>query len=217
MFLKSLLISTPTKVIREIPFHKGLNLIVDETPSGETLTGNNVGKTTVLRLIDFCLGRDGSVVFKDPESKREVYQLVKDYLIDNKIIITLTHVDDLDNPQRQIEVSRNFLPRMVLTIMKQAKKLVFFKNVSNGRTGNLFYVKNKRKILVYPWALDEDGRMVVLKKNPFDNWNYPEEKEPLTDDEIKQAREELIRYSDKSLVKILFNDPFEQDKAKPEP
>ena len=111
MFLKSLLISTPTKVIREIPFHKGLNLIVDETPSGETLTGNNVGKTTVLRLVDFCLGRDGSVVFKDPESKREVYQLVKGYLIDNKIIITLTLVDDLDNPQRQIEVSRNFLPR----------------------------------------------------------------------------------------------------------
>jgi len=111
MFLKSLLISTPTKVIREIPFHKGLNLIVDETPSGETLTGNNVGKTTVLRLVDFCLGRDGCVVFKDPESKREVYQLVKDYLIDNKIIITLTLVDDLDNPQRQIEVSRNFLPR----------------------------------------------------------------------------------------------------------
>lgn len=111
MFLKSLLISTPTKVIREISFHKGLNLIVDETPSGETLTGNNVGKTTVLRLVDFCLGRDGSVVFKDPESKREVYQLVKDYLIDNKIIITLTLVDDLDNPQRQIEVSRNFLPR----------------------------------------------------------------------------------------------------------
>lgn len=111
MFLKSLLISSPTKVIREILFHKGLNLIVDETPSGYTLTGNNVGKTTVLRLIDFCLGRDGSVVFKDPESKREVYQLVKDYLIDNRIIITLTLVDDLSNPQRQVEVSRNFLAR----------------------------------------------------------------------------------------------------------
>jgi uncharacterized protein YydD (DUF2326 family) len=111
MFLKTLLISTPMKEIRKIPFHKGLNLIVDETPSGQTLTGNNVGKTTVLRLIDFCLGRDGSVVYKDPESKREVYQLVKDYLIDNKIIITLTLVDDLDNPQRQVEVRRNFLAR----------------------------------------------------------------------------------------------------------
>ena len=65
----------------------------------------------MLRLIDFCLGRDGNVVFKDPESKREIYQLVRDYLIDNKVIITLTLVDDLDNPQRQVEVNRNFLAR----------------------------------------------------------------------------------------------------------
>ena len=111
MFLESLLISTPTKVIRDIRFHRGLNLIVDETPIGETLTGNNVGKTTVLRLIDFCLGKDGSVIYKDPENKKEVYQLVKDYLIENKIIITLTLVDNLDNPQRLVEVSRNFLQR----------------------------------------------------------------------------------------------------------
>lgn len=111
MFLKSLLISTPTKVIRDIQFHRGLNLIVDETPMGETLTGNNVGKTTVLRLIDFCLGKDGSVIYKDPENKTEVYQLVKDYLIEKKIIITLTLVDNLDNPQRMVEISRNFLKR----------------------------------------------------------------------------------------------------------
>ena len=111
MFIKSLLISSPTKVIRDIPFHRGLNLIVDETPIGETLTGNNVGKTTVLRLIDFCLGRDGSVIYKDPENKKEVYQLVKDYLTEKKIIITLTLVDNLDNPQRLVEVSRNFLQR----------------------------------------------------------------------------------------------------------
>lgn len=111
MFLKSLIISSPTKVIRDIQFHRGLNLIVDETPIGETLTGNNVGKTTVLRLIDFCLGRDGSVVYKDPENKKEVYQLVKEYLTEKKIIITLTLVDSLDNPQRLIEISRNFLNR----------------------------------------------------------------------------------------------------------
>lgn len=102
--------------------------------------------------------------------------------------------------------------QQVLTIMRQAKKLVFWKNVSNGRTGNLFYVKNKRKILVYPWTLDKEGRMVILKENPFDRWDYPEEKEPLNDDEIRQAREELKKYSDKSFVKILFNDPFEKNK-----
>ena len=107
--------------------------------------------------------------------------------------------------------------QQVLAIMKQAKTLIFFKNVSNGRTGNLFYVKNKRKILVYPWALDENGKMVILKKNPFDNWNYPEEKAPLSEDEIKQAREELYKYSEKSIVKLTFNDPFKEDEAKPEP
>ena len=107
--------------------------------------------------------------------------------------------------------------QQVLAIMKQAKTLIFWKNVSNGRTGNLFYVKNKRKILIYPWALDENGKMVILKKNPFDNWNYPEDKAPLNEDEIKQAREELYKYSEKSIVKLTFNDPFKEDEAKPEP
>lgn len=111
MFLKSLLISTPTKVIREINFHKGLNLIVDDTPNSETSTGNNVGKTTILKLIDFCLGRDGSVIYKDPENKREEYKIVKDFLINEKVIITLTLVDDIETPHTEVEISRNFLKR----------------------------------------------------------------------------------------------------------
>ena len=53
MYLSKLTISSPGKVIRDIEFHKGLNLIVDETPKNTTGTGNNVGKTTVLRLIDY--------------------------------------------------------------------------------------------------------------------------------------------------------------------
>ena len=111
MFIKSLLISSPNKVIRDIQFHRGLNLIVDETPTGATLTGNNVGKTTVLRLIDFCLGKDGSVVYTDPENKKQIYQLVKDFLIEKKITITLTLVDNLNSPKNLIEISRNFLKR----------------------------------------------------------------------------------------------------------
>lgn len=107
--------------------------------------------------------------------------------------------------------------QQVLAIMKQANKLVFWKNISNGRSGNLFYVKNKRKILVYPWVLNENGKMVITKKNPFDNWDYPEEKAPLDDAEIKQAREELYRFSEKSAVKIIFNDPFEQKKTEQKP
>lgn len=111
MFIKSLTVSTPNQIIRELNFHRGLNLIVDETPSKETLTGNNVGKTTVLRLIDFCLGKNGDVIYKDPESKTEVYRLVKDYLIDNKVLVTLVLVDNLDNPRNRVEICRNFLSR----------------------------------------------------------------------------------------------------------
>lgn len=111
MFIKSLTVSTPNQIIRELNFHRGLNLIVDETPSKETLTGNNVGKTTVLRLIDFCLGKNGDVIYKDPESKTEVYRLVKDYLVDNKVLVTLVLVDNLDNPRNRVEICRNFLSR----------------------------------------------------------------------------------------------------------
>ncbi|MFI3282080.1 MAG: DUF2326 domain-containing protein [Rikenellaceae bacterium] len=111
MFIKSLLIATPNKIVREIEFHKGLNLIIDQTPDNERSTGNNVGKTTVLRLIDFCLGKDPKSLYQDPENKREVYTLVKNYLIDNRIIITLTLIDDFDSPTKIIEISRNFLSR----------------------------------------------------------------------------------------------------------
>ncbi|MDR1503837.1 MAG: DUF2326 domain-containing protein [Prevotella sp.] len=109
MFLRSLIISTPTKVIREISFHKGINLIIDE--SEEQITGNNVGKTTVLRLIDFCLGGDAKDIYIDPENKKTEYLLVKDYLIKNKIIITLTLGIGAEGDNEDIIIMRNFLSR----------------------------------------------------------------------------------------------------------
>ncbi|HBO75101.1 MAG TPA: DUF2326 domain-containing protein, partial [Marinilabiliales bacterium] len=70
MFLKSLTIHNDTALIREILFHKGINLIIDETKSKDkTESGNSVGKTTVLRLIDFCLDGSGSNIYIDPEFK----------------------------------------------------------------------------------------------------------------------------------------------------
>ena len=138
MFLKSLLISTPTKAIREINFHKGLNLIVDDTPNSETSTGNNVGKTTILKLIDFCLGRDGSVIYKDPENKREEYKIVKDFLINEKVIITLTLVDDIETPHTEVEISRNFLKRkeIICTI--------------NGEDVNVGELETKLMHIIFP-------------------------------------------------------------------
>ncbi|MDI9311866.1 MAG: DUF2326 domain-containing protein [Limnohabitans sp.] len=108
MFIKSLLITSRDKVIREIEFHKGLNLIVDE--SEHQITGNSVGKTTVLKLVDFCLGADKKNIYVDPETKRVEYKLVKDFLIENNVLITLTLSSDLDNDEaNEIVLERNFL------------------------------------------------------------------------------------------------------------
>jgi len=109
MFIKSLTITSGSIVIREIVFHKGLNLIVDE--SENQITGNSVGKTTVLKLVDFCLGASPKQIYVDPETKRQEYKLVKDYLIENKILITLVLTADLDKGTEDLVIQRNFLAR----------------------------------------------------------------------------------------------------------
>ncbi len=117
MFLKSLTISKGASVLREIEFRKGINLIVDE--SGEHITGNSVGKTTVLKLIDFCFGADKKNIWVDPENKKDVYKLVKDYLINNEILITLCLSENLDDENApEIYIERNFLSSASKVIRK---------------------------------------------------------------------------------------------------
>jgi uncharacterized protein YydD (DUF2326 family) len=116
MFLKSLHIANDSGVIRNIKFHSGMNLIVDETPSdGTRTTGNNVGKTTVLMLIDFCLGSSAKGIYTDPENKKNENAVVKQFLISTKALITLTLTQDLDSPlSEELVIERNFLSRKQL-------------------------------------------------------------------------------------------------------
>lgn len=93
--------------------------------------------------------------------------------------------------------------QQIRIIMKQAKGLIYFKNVSKGSSGILYYVKNKRKILTFPWVL-YDGKMLCTRKNPFEHWDYPEEKQPLNDDELEQLKNELEKFNKKNPVKIVF-------------
>ena len=110
MFLKSLTISSGSKIIREINFRKGINLIVDE--SDNQITGNDVGKTTTLKLIDFCLGAKPNAIYLDPETKKNEYALVKDFLKEKKVLITLILKENLDiEDSGEIEIERNFLSR----------------------------------------------------------------------------------------------------------
>lgn len=110
MFLKTLTITKGSEVIREIEFRKGINLIVDNSEG--KITGNSVGKTTVLKLIDFCFGANKKIIWEDPEDSKRDYTLVKDFLTKNEVIVSLVLTEDLDNEDAQeIEIERNFLNR----------------------------------------------------------------------------------------------------------
>jgi uncharacterized protein YydD (DUF2326 family) len=109
MFLKSLKIESNEGLIRYIEFKKGVNLIIDNS-QGKAESGNNVGKTTILRLIDFCLGGKGENIFKDPEFKTSAS--IKSFLIERKVLLTLVLVKSLEAPgSPTITIERNFLAR----------------------------------------------------------------------------------------------------------
>lgn len=109
MFIKRIIISNDIETIRDIKFHRGLNLIVDDTINGNTDTGNNVGKTTVLRLVDFCLGKKQNVIYADPSNLKVENKEVKNFLLNTHVIITLVLTRDFRNDD--VTISRNFLQR----------------------------------------------------------------------------------------------------------
>jgi len=113
MFIKSLTISTDKEIIREIIFRIGINLIIDETINlDKTTTGNDVGKTTVLKLVDFCFGADAKIIYTDQENPKITYPLVKEFLENNKILVTLILTENLDDVNaNQIVIERNFLSK----------------------------------------------------------------------------------------------------------
>ena len=159
MFLKSLVITSGNDIIRNIQFTKGLNLIVDETPTdikNITQTGNNVGKTTVLRLIDFCLGGKAKNIYQDPEFKKQDNEEVRDFLIDDKVFITLTLQEELDNRNSaKVIIRRNFLSRNRKIIMINGKQ---FK-------GNDKELDDKLKEILFNFKEDKPTLRQIIAKN----------------------------------------------------
>lgn len=77
MFLDKLVITSSNGIVREVPFKLGLNLVLDETTDDPKDSGNNIGKTTFLKVIDYCLGGNKANLYKDKEFKRENKNLTK--------------------------------------------------------------------------------------------------------------------------------------------
>ena len=107
MFLKHLIITNRDGLIRRVDFRMGMNLIIDETPGKTSVTGNNVGKTTLLKLIDYCLGADAPDVYTSSEGS--VNQDVKKFLKDTEVCVELCLVESFVNPHsRKVVIRRDF-------------------------------------------------------------------------------------------------------------
>lgn len=161
MFLKKLLIENDDSVIREIRFHKGINLIVDETLTNDKKkSGNNVGKTTVLRLIDFCLGNDGINIYKDTEFRKKGNTQIEEFLKDNNILITLILTQDLDDQYvNELVVRRNF--------QSYSKKILEI----NGDAYSNKEFPRKLKELIFNSTQDKPTVRQIVSKNIRDEKN----------------------------------------------
>lgn len=146
MFIKSLCIretSPVDKIIREIPFTNGMNFIVDAGIDQEK--GNSVGKTTILKIIDICLGaKSRKYVYYDDETK-QTNDTLKNYIVENKINVELILVDDLEDrlASKRHTISVDLFPRGKRYIDDQEKKqddyweqlnLILFSNSANSPT-----------------------------------------------------------------------------------
>lgn len=94
MFLEKLIIIAGGNLLREVAFKKGLNLVLDETTTDDpTESGNSVGKTTLLRIVDFCLGSDGDDIYKDQEFDRPNQKILTFLKSQNVTAILETIID----------------------------------------------------------------------------------------------------------------------------
>lgn len=162
MFLKNLKIENSGHVIRNISFHKGINLIIDETKTEDKReSGNNVGKTTVLRLIDFCLGGKGENIYKDTEFKSKSNTQIEKFLKENNIIIAFILKDDLDDESsKEIEIRRNFLKRV------EKIQTINGEDINNSKEFD-----KKLKELVFKTTVDKPTFRQIISKNIRDEKN----------------------------------------------
>lgn len=111
MFIKSLRIrnTVTNTVMREVPFHKGANFVVDTEDSSRH---NKVGKTTFLKLIDVLMGaQNKSHVYIDQETNNETVEL-RDTIVKKRIAVEMTLAQSLESPYgKVIELKVELFPR----------------------------------------------------------------------------------------------------------
>lgn len=96
------------ETIREITFNeKGLNLIVDNTSEEVLESGNSVGKSTAIKIIDLCLGaKSVRELYYDSDTKSENVE-VREFLKTYKVQAELVLIDEKETYSIKRDLFRN--------------------------------------------------------------------------------------------------------------
>ncbi|KHL97008.1 hypothetical protein QW71_03560 [Paenibacillus sp. IHB B 3415] len=114
------------EIIRDISFNlKGLSLIVDNTSDLAEDSGNNVGKTTVIKIIDLCLGaKSVRSLYYDVDTKSENLE-IKKFLADHKVEAELILID-----QKNGEKNKKF--SIIRQLFNNGKRIINGKEHTQG-------------------------------------------------------------------------------------
>lgn len=143
MFIDKLIVrktAPSTCIIRDIKFNRqGLSLIVDNTNTSLEGTGNSVGKTTAIKIIDICLGaKNVKDLYYDSDTRSENVE-IKEFIKTNKLQAELI----LGEGDERVSIKRDLFPRGNKYIdgipypekeFQQHLKLALFGNAENHPT-----------------------------------------------------------------------------------
>lgn len=107
MYLRQLTLTKHSgELIRSVEFQKGLNLILGKADNKHS--SNSLGKTTLIRCINFCLAGKVEEFFIDNENKKVENKAVKDFLIKNQVdfVLILSKEFNESSLQEDLKISR---------------------------------------------------------------------------------------------------------------
>lgn len=189
MYIKRLIIESNDGIIRDIKFKMGINLIVDSNKKNidsNNETGNSIGKTTILMLIDYCLGDKRDKIIKDSETKSSLVN-IKEFLENKEVFVTLilSPNEDISIKDEDIIIKRNF--------QQKGKKFISINNNKLNKTDERSFCLN----LDYVIFNRNDNNKPSYRELIAHNIRY-------SDERINNTLKFLSKYTSKAQYETLF-------------
>jgi len=129
MQILKLIISKNGEKLREIPFKKGLNLVINKSVKSAN-TGNGVGKTTLSKIVDCLFLGKIEQIYKDYEFGTENIEILE-FLNSNEILVTLFYINQKKESQ------------CISRILKNDKESYFINNTPTSKTNYEKFIKSE--------------------------------------------------------------------------